>query len=315
MAEETPDCRYYQLANGFGHNLLKVQQHKLCGPPTIEFLKKFFDRPIVAFTEMRQNFWAYQPESWITYHVSTILEVDGPSGEKLFVLIERVDDRLEIMIGVGFVARSFMLEFRATGKPRRADRCFQQPRQIIRPSVSLRLLFEWLGNHLAKKWKPYHILQSNCQHIAQDIQDFLVAPGEFQKAPTPSEIDNVAWSADSWLCRHAESGNCEYVQEVVDRDPLVGARHYPAPPGIEFNSHGPPLPLPMIPVVSAHSLPLFHGSREFAQPLPARDLSRIPVGHYAPMPAIVGPAINLKGMTAYPAQAYPENSGNDCTVQ
>mmetsp|Transcript_171062 Transcript_171062/g.548188 ORF Transcript_171062/g.548188 Transcript_171062/m.548188 type:complete len:320 (-) Transcript_171062:82-1041(-) len=184
LGEEMEDIRYYVLANGFGHNVLKVENLNLVGPP-VGFLGKYIERPIIAVTEMRQHFWAFQPESWITYHVCTILEVDGVEADKLFILIERVDDRLEIMLCVGHIPRSFMLEFRATGRPRRSDKCFQQPRQIVAPIVSVRRLFEWIGTSMANNWKPYHILQSNCQHISEELQSFIRDPSRYSN---PNEL-------------------------------------------------------------------------------------------------------------------------------
>jgi len=187
LGEEMEDIRYYVLANGLGHNVLKVENLNLVGPPA-GFLGKFIERPIIAVTEMRQHFWAFQPESWITYHVSTILEVDGVDADKLFILIERVDDRLEIMLCVGHIPRSFMMEFRATGRPRRSDKCFQQPRQIVAPIVSVRRLFEWIGTSLANNWKPYHILQSNCQHINEELQSFIRDPNRDNRDNNPNEL-------------------------------------------------------------------------------------------------------------------------------
>jgi len=179
MAEETDETRFYVLANGHGENILRVTRQQLRGPPEA-FVAPYFDRPIVAFMEMRQNFWSFQPDSWITYHVSTILEVDCPGRDKLFILIERVDDRLEIMLGVGYIPRSFMLEFRATGTSRRSDKCYQQQRQVVAPNVTVRRFFEWVGTALVRRWQPYHILQSNCQHVAEEVQRFIRDPNNYQ---------------------------------------------------------------------------------------------------------------------------------------
>lgn len=182
MGEETEDIHFYVLANGHGENILRVANLQLQGPPDT-FLQAYWDRPIVAFMEMRQNFWTFQPDSWITYHVCTILEVDVPGSDKLFILVERVDDRLEIMLGKGYIPRSFMMEFRATGRSRRSDRCVQKPRQVVAPRVTVRRFFEWLGSNMSKRWQPYHILESNCQHVAEDVQSFIVDPNRDFESP------------------------------------------------------------------------------------------------------------------------------------
>lgn len=187
MEQETDYIHFYALANSTGgHRILKVVRHELCGPPD-HLMGKYLDHKIVAYTEQRQHFWAYQPESWVTYHVCTIFEVDC-SGNKLFILIERVDDKLEIMFGMGYVPRSFMLELRATGKHRRSDRCHKQPRQVVAPRVTVRRLFEWLGHSLARRWQPYHILHSNCQHVAEELQRYVRDPSSTIPVQLEDEI-------------------------------------------------------------------------------------------------------------------------------
>lgn len=188
MEPETEKIRFYALANGCGQRILKTTRHELIGPPNY-LVEPYLDYKIEAFMEQRQHFWTFQPESWMTYHVSTILEVDCPRNEKLFILIERIDDKLEIMFGVGYVPRSFMLEFRATGKCRQCDRCFQQPRQAVKPRVTVRRLFEWFGNNLARRWQPYHILHANCQHVAEEVQRYVRDPsGTCTTVPTEEEV-------------------------------------------------------------------------------------------------------------------------------
>lgn len=180
--EEVPEVthakegvRFYSWARGRVPVVLKATTHKLTGSPE-GLVRRYLDKPIVAFTESRQHFWSFQPSDWITYHVSTILEVEGPGSDKLFILIERVDDRLEVMLGLGAVTRTFLMEFRATGKCRQTARCFQQPRQLVAPRVTVRRLFEWLGNSLARRWQPYHMLQNNCQHVADEVQQYVRDP-------------------------------------------------------------------------------------------------------------------------------------------
>lgn len=189
MEQETAHVHYYALANGLAPKILKVTRHPLSGQPD-HLVGKYLDQKIAAYTEQRQHFWAFQPESWMTYHVSTIFEVDCPPKEKLFILIERVDDKLEIMMGVGSVSRSFMLEIRATGKCRKSDRCFQQPRQLVAPRVTVKRLFEWLGHNLSRRWQPYHILHSNCQHVAEELQSYVRNPNS-TKLPTAILDDDL----------------------------------------------------------------------------------------------------------------------------
>lgn len=187
MQDATDRHRYYALAAGQQQHVLKQTKQFLCGPPE-HLAGPYLDAKIVAYTEQRQHFWAFQPESWLTYHVSTIFEVERPRYEKLFVLVERIDDKLEISLGVGNLPKSFMLEFRATGKQRKSDRCFQQPRQVVVPRVTLRHFFEWLTRSLSKRWQPYHILHSNCQHVADELQNYVRDP-----TGTASSVAKEEW--------------------------------------------------------------------------------------------------------------------------
>jgi len=285
MGEETEDNRFYVLANGHGENILRVSRRHLRGPPE-SFIPDYIDRPIVAFTEMRQNFWSFQPDSWITYHVSTILEVDCPGRDKLFILVERVDDRLEIMLGVGYIPRSFMLEFRATGTSRKSDRCFQQPRQMVAPNVTMRRFLEWVGTSLSRRWQPYHILQSNCQHVSEDVQGFIRDPNNFHSS-MEINIHDIELAGNG------------------RQDGFVGAHQHVVQPVTAFSP----------PRAQTWEAPFRGSPQVIPQPPPHLLQGSTSHPHLGHRPGAVGagPVIKLKNM---PQQAHPmhQAENDECSI-
>lgn len=201
--EESETVRFYGLPTPVGTKFLKVTRLLLTGPPDA-VLSKHLDKRIVAFQETRQHFWSFQPKNWITFHNFTILEI---AGSQLYLLLEKVSNKLEIMMGEGQVPLSFMREYRATGHARYLTRCFSQPRQTLSSQITLRRLLRWIDGPLARRWQPYSLLQANCQHFAQDLHQFLLTPGagELQLFPTDPHGVLDAVKTDAQVMQHAPS--------------------------------------------------------------------------------------------------------------
>merc|ERR1740139_423153 len=109
-----------------------------------------------------------------------------------------------MMIGVGSVPRSFMLEIRANGKCRKTEKCFKQPRQVVAPRVTVRRLLEWLSNNVARRWMPYHILHQNCQHMAEELQQYVRDPNG-TSAYSPTVLEDPEHISTRPLCVEAPS--------------------------------------------------------------------------------------------------------------
>jgi len=163
--------RYWANSNGI--TWIKTSLLLLESPPTKE-LAKYLDDPILAYTETRQ-YWSYLPYNGLTYHSFSLLETRG--GE-LFMQMEKKDDQLEFMMGIGQASLNFMKEFRAICTLRRLDRCFNQPRCMVAQGLKVRHVLDWIGGPLAKTWRPYSLFSANCQHFTDDLHRFLEHPSE-----------------------------------------------------------------------------------------------------------------------------------------
>lgn len=216
----TPTTRYYQFDQGMeGVLRVKTTVHKLREPP-YNLLGKDVQRTITAFTEVRQPYWHLQPESWITYHAFTILEVDGGV---LYILLERKTDMLEMVIGEENIPLCIMKAFRAVGGGRNMRLCIEQPRQELRIRTTLYQLLEWIDGPVEENWQHYDLLNANCQHFARDLQQFLLKPFDsgmvlpFQVAPLPDRRSRdlaLAAVRQDW---HA----LKYATEEFRRDRIV----------------------------------------------------------------------------------------------
>lgn len=176
QGQESESVRYYGIPLGPPGQVkyLKMERVPLAGPPDI-FLKKWLDSPLTGYIEYRQRFWSFQPQSWLTYHNFSILEVDYG---KLVILAERVSDKLELMIGEGALASSFMREYRSTGQLRNIARCSPEPYQRLMGRTTLLELLRWFDGPVARSWQPYNLLSSNCQHFQDALHGFLLTAGE-----------------------------------------------------------------------------------------------------------------------------------------
>jgi len=141
-------------------------------------LWSYLDMPIAAFTEVNEKWFAWQPNSAITYHAFTILEIEnaGWLGQTMYLLLERCNNNLQMLFGSGEEVHLFMQQFYANGRARNVEQFLYQPRQRLNKVVTLRQFLEWLDNVVAREWQPYNLLAENCQHFVADMQRFLLNP-------------------------------------------------------------------------------------------------------------------------------------------
>lgn len=220
VSKAIPSERIYTFDHGLQGVLhVKTTVHKLRGPP-LDLLGKDVQRPITAFTEIRQPYWKFQPESWITYHAFTILEVDNGA---FFLLLERKTDMLEIVIGDADIPLSAMKAFRAFGGGRNLSLCVEQCRQELGIRTTVFQLLEWIDGPVEENWQHYDLFNSNCQHFAQELQQYLLHPFDstrilpFQVVPLQDKQNREFVLAAVRLNWHA----LKYTTEESRRDRIV----------------------------------------------------------------------------------------------
>jgi len=148
-----------------------------------DLFKSCLDKPISAYKEVDEKWFSWQPNNLLTYHAFTILEVEnvGWFGEKLFIMIERCTETVQLLYGLGSEVELFVSQFYANGQQRNTHQCSSQPRVKLSSSVTVRQLIEWMDKAVAKNWGPYNLLAKNCQHFASDLQRFLHNPRQAQE--------------------------------------------------------------------------------------------------------------------------------------
>lgn len=163
--------RFYRFVGDKGEERwIRLARLQLHGPPQ---LGNYLNRTITGFREVRQPYWVGQPHSWITYHAFTILELD--MGQAL-MMCERKTDMLELVFGEAGIQFPFMKAFRAMGPGRNPGRCFEEPRVACSSRITVRQLLDWLDGPVEENWKPYNLVEANCQHFSAELQTFLLNP-------------------------------------------------------------------------------------------------------------------------------------------
>jgi len=169
-----PFERYYTFDRGAEEDLLCVRNSivQLREPPYL-LLGKDVHRMITAYIEVRQPYWRFQPDNWITYHSFTILEIDGGA---MFMLVERKTDLLEMVIGDSGIPLQIMKAFRAHGGGRNPSLCIDQPRMELQTRITVHQLLEWIDGPVEESWQHYDMLNANCQHFSTALHEFLTEP-------------------------------------------------------------------------------------------------------------------------------------------
>merc|ERR1740120_316269 len=85
--------------------------------------------------------------------------------------------------------------------------------EAVAPRVTVRRLLEWLGRNLGRRWEPYHILQSNCQHLAHELQSYVRDPNGSSKL-MPSSLEEELMFGPHGLCSGPPPLSAVPVQEI-----------------------------------------------------------------------------------------------------
>ncbi|CAJ1421035.1 unnamed protein product [Effrenium voratum] len=155
---EDPDAR--RVSDGVYVKVKEVTTAELlnCGPSSAA---------ITAYSEWRSKFSEGQYMTLLFYHAFMFLEVEGG----LAICTEKYNDKLELMFGDLQLVRSYGRCYRATGEQRRPS--LQHSHCKVERYVTLRELVDWISGPLAIVWRPYCLINSNCQHYARDVVQFL----------------------------------------------------------------------------------------------------------------------------------------------
>lgn len=122
---------------------------------------------IVAYSEWRSKFSEGQYLTLLFYHAFMFLEVEGG----LAICTEKYNDKLELMFGEKQLLSTYGKHYRATGDQRKPS--FQHSHCKVERYVSMKELVDWICGPLAIVWRPYCLINSNCQHYARDLVQFL----------------------------------------------------------------------------------------------------------------------------------------------
>eukprot|EP00439_Symbiodinium_sp_Y106_P013060 s4726_g1.t3 len=122
---------------------------------------------ITSYSEWRSKFNEGQYLTLLFYHAFLLLEVEGGLG----IWTEKYNDKLELMYGDLETLRAFGQLHRATGEPRKPS--LQHSQVTLDAYVTLQDLVDWICGPLAIVWRPYCLINSNCQHYARDLIQFL----------------------------------------------------------------------------------------------------------------------------------------------
>lgn len=142
---------------------------------------------VVSLQEYRHLFNAGVGDGPLTaiglgfYHSFTILKLEG----EMYLVIEKFDDRLEVMLGEGANFLAYCQRFRATldERPVSSNRPLQIcPQEVLIKDVRVANVCKWIAGPLAMIWQPYSLLAQNCQSFARDLRNYLMTGADVADA-------------------------------------------------------------------------------------------------------------------------------------
>lgn len=166
-----------------GTLVVKNTFYDLRGPPELLMMCSS-SRIITAYIEVRLPMWSHQPDWWITYHSSLLLEVNDGSQ---YILVERKSDLLEMVVGDHGIPRPVMKALRPSCPARDPFLMREQERVELTSLVTVHDFFNWLDGPLEESWAPYDLLSQNCQHFTSKVKNFLIDPMSSLKRAAPLE--------------------------------------------------------------------------------------------------------------------------------
>lgn len=170
----------------------------ICNVDIETLLSPHLDARIVAYEEFRQKFFKMQLFTILFYHAYVILEVEGG----ISICTQKYNDKLELMLGPSEPLRSFAWQYIESDKRLTS---IPQGKVEAKQLVFVRDLLKWINGPMAMVWKKYSLLTANCQHYAQNLQDFLQDPAKAQQLTEDIEIVLPAVRSDGLKLQHASA--------------------------------------------------------------------------------------------------------------
>ncbi|CAE6920617.1 unnamed protein product [Symbiodinium sp. CCMP2592] len=152
---------------------------------------------ITSYSEWRSKFNEGQYLTLLFYHAFLLLEVEGGLG----IWTEKYNDKLELMYGDLETLRAFGQLHRATGEPRKPS--LQHSHVTLDAYVTLQDLVDWICGPLAIVWRPYCLINSNCQHYARDLIQFLHDKRLAENLKSDREVVLSAVQSEGCRLQHA----------------------------------------------------------------------------------------------------------------
>mmetsp|Transcript_12146 Transcript_12146/g.28765 ORF Transcript_12146/g.28765 Transcript_12146/m.28765 type:complete len:381 (-) Transcript_12146:76-1218(-) len=139
--------------------------------PADSLQEKLLNGVITSYTEYRLPLFGMPTFAGFPfYHTYAVLEVDDGDFQ---ILLERLGDNMEMMVGEGFVCRELINEFRSNGQARVMTKVSAELTRKLQNKVSVRSLITWMGSSLASRWNEYGLFFNNCQHFQVELEIFL----------------------------------------------------------------------------------------------------------------------------------------------
>ncbi|CAE7224423.1 unnamed protein product, partial [Symbiodinium necroappetens] len=152
---------------------------------------------ITSYSEWRSKFNEGQYLTLLFYHAFLLLEVEGGLG----IWTEKYNDKLELMYGELETLRAFGQGHRATGELRKPS--LQHSQVTLDACVTLQDLVDWICGPLAIVWRPYCLINSNCQHYARDLIQFLHDKRLAENLKSDREVVLSAVQSEGCRLQHA----------------------------------------------------------------------------------------------------------------
>ncbi|CAE6973651.1 unnamed protein product [Symbiodinium natans] len=153
---------------------------------------------ITSYSEWRSKFSEGQYLTLLFYHAFMFLEVEGG----LAICTEKYNDKLELMYGELDTLCAFGRSHRATGEPRKPSLQHCQV-DLVGQVVTLQDLVDWICGPLAMVWRPYCLINSNCQHYARDLIQFLHDKRLAENLKSDREVVLSAVQCEGCRLKHA----------------------------------------------------------------------------------------------------------------
>ena len=161
-ATDASDSEGLQVSGGDWPVYVRLQE-----VAATDLLKLNPSAAVVAYSEWRSKFSEGQYLTLLFYHAFMFLEVEGG----LAICTEKYNDKLELMFGEKQLLSTYGRCYRATGDQRKPS--FQHSHCKVERQVSMKEFVDWICGPLAIVWRPYCLINSNCQHFARDLVHFL----------------------------------------------------------------------------------------------------------------------------------------------